>query len=344
MKISTFSSLYTFIFAFAFSFGTSRSELISANTNITSATSPTMTPSVFAPSLALLDFDPSFDPSGGRLSLMGLDPSEPLSKAEAAFLEATIREVFNSISEDMGIDLVADSVVIAKEVIVDADNNDANSNLRGRRNLPWNDQEMCTYQVGPNKGESIPGCIFDIDFYMDCYCHLCRDDDFVWDGNKITNPTPPPTPPPTRSPTAHPVAPPTVVGCNMCRDDDFTFDGNNIYKPTRAPTRAPIASPIEEEEDVVGLEEERGPDQPSTHIYVPRPEDVGGEKDRGPPTLIYVQTPPPAAAPIRRRSNKNKNKNKNRNKSIDFELLKKLQQSPFHRFRKIRKVRFGGRN
>ena len=98
-----------------------------------------------------------------------------------------------------------------------------------------------------------------------------------------------------------------------------------------------------EEEDDVGLEEERGPGFPL--IYVPRPEDVFGERDRVPPTLIYVQTPPPAAAPtpFRRNPNKNKNKNKNENKPIDFELLKKLQQSPFRRFRKVKKVRFGGR-
>jgi len=196
MKLSTFSTLFVIL---ASTSGTSHSasNLVSDEPS-TPLNTPTMAPSVeFA--LLDLDLDPDldFDPSGGlgRLSLLGLDPSKPLTDAEAFFLEATIREVFNNISKDMGIDLVADSVSVdvdvAKDavVVVDADNK---NNLQGNRKLPWNDREMCTYQTGPNVGESIPGCIFDIDFYMDCYCHLCRNDDFIWDGNKITNPTLPP--------------------------------------------------------------------------------------------------------------------------------------------------------
>ena len=34
--------------------------------------------------------------------------------------------------------------------------------------------EMCEHKFNPLKGEIIPGCVFDISFYQDCYCHNCN--------------------------------------------------------------------------------------------------------------------------------------------------------------------------
>lgn len=102
--------------------------------------------------------------------MLGLDPRIPLTKAEAAFLEATIRDVFNTIHEEEGIDLVADAVAIDGKFVEDTKSIESTDNLRGsdRKLRPLSDRERC-----PDKGETREYCC-NIEFYVD-YCELCDD-------------------------------------------------------------------------------------------------------------------------------------------------------------------------
>jgi len=95
---------------------------------------------------------------GGKLHLSGFNPTEPLTHAEATFLEDTIRDAYNEFHLEHGIDRVANSVFVDKDVVGASDiafglkhaiaNNDKTlkeenrSLLRGNRKLSWSDKEM----------------------------------------------------------------------------------------------------------------------------------------------------------------------------------------------------------
>jgi hypothetical protein len=268
---------------------------------------------------------PLIDPSGGHLSLVGLDLSKPLTEAEATFLEATIRDSFNQIHEEMGIDLVADSVTVGKNATGEVDNdnvdNDAssNSNLRGtRRELerniygkPGPDIRPCTHHSGPLKGYGIEGCEWNIEIFLDCRCWMCLDDDFEIGVVAHRDWTPAPY----------------YDFFRFLDDDDDYVNNKRVAKtsaapsvapsvapseaPSAAPSVAPSAAPTEEqEEDIsIGLEEERGPGEP------------------------FIFLPPPSASPGPRRSYNN---------PIEKDVLKKLKRSKFSRFHNIKKLQFRG--
>jgi len=330
MKLSTSSTLFG-ISAFA-ALTPNHSALVSAsessgndnnnnNNNydynfagFSSLPAPIMAPPDFDRSLALID------PTGGRLSLLGLDPSEPLTEAEASFLEATIRDAFNVIHEEMGINLVAGTVAIAKDMVagvgVGADDDASGpSSLRGGRKLPETDHEMCNYQYGPKKGQLIPDCIFDIEFYMDCYCHDCFDDDVMYYWN-------------LEKPSEAPV--PLDEKFFRFQDDDDSGIIKRRAAPSVAPSIAPsivpsiVPSVAPTDNRDIGLEVERGPREPVIR-YPPPPSNPEGP-------MIHPRPPSPSPSP--RRKSKPFNKN----------VLKRLRQSPFSRFRKVKRVRFQGGN
>eukprot|EP00532_Pseudo-nitzschia_australis_P019420 CAMPEP_0168309534 /NCGR_PEP_ID=MMETSP0142_2-20121227/66329_1 /TAXON_ID=44445 /ORGANISM="Pseudo-nitzschia australis, Strain 10249 10 AB" /LENGTH=353 /DNA_ID=CAMNT_0008262261 /DNA_START=22 /DNA_END=1084 /DNA_ORIENTATION=- len=63
-------------------------------------------------------FETPADPSlNGSLSLVGLDPRQQLTKAEAKFLEETLRDVFNMFPQENGMDLVTRSVSIQQDIV-----------------------------------------------------------------------------------------------------------------------------------------------------------------------------------------------------------------------------------
>jgi hypothetical protein len=288
----------------------SSENIINNNVSGVSA-SPTGAPSdSVAPTGAPPDSDmslPLIDPSGGHLSLLGIDLSEPLTKEEAAFLETTVREVFNKIHEEMDIDLVADSVTVGRDAVivdnhnddvVDANHKDAGSNLRGgsrklERNIygiPGPDIRPCTHHSGPLKGYGIEGCEWNIEIFLDCRCWMCLDDDFEIGVVAHRDWTP---------------APYYDFFRFLDDDDDYSerarATAKPTAKPTAAPSQAPSSSPTEDKEEIIGLEEERGPEEPP-HFY----------------------RPPPSPSPF------------------DQKLLKKLKKSRFPRFNNVKNARFHG--
>jgi hypothetical protein len=154
----------------------------SENNNVTGVSTP-------APTTAPQGFDPSslplIDPSANRLSLVGLDLSEPLTEAEVIFLESTIRDAFNKLHKIMGIDLIADSVAVGRDALFAAGNRITAGNLRGgNRKLERNiygksgpDIRPCTHHSGPLNGYGIEGCEWNIDFFLDCRCWMCSEDE-----------------------------------------------------------------------------------------------------------------------------------------------------------------------
>mmetsp|Transcript_15921 Transcript_15921/g.32892 ORF Transcript_15921/g.32892 Transcript_15921/m.32892 type:complete len:345 (-) Transcript_15921:169-1203(-) len=279
---------------------------------------------------------PSFDPDVTRLSLQGLDPSEPLTQAEAAFVETAIMQVFNEFHHANGIDLWADSVSVGtipslyNEALANftANNVTVSNNLRGGRQLerthkgiPGPDINYCHYRTGPKKGQWIPGCEFDITLYICCRCWLCQDDDWTFGWSWV----------PTRKPTSKPT---------MSADEQFLLwlddDGYKErypQKPTRKPTKAPTIAPTIAPTNAV-VEEERGPKEP---IFQEPP-----AKPVARPTQPQIHPRPPTNNNNKKRRRRNKNRN-NRpsNKNFDQEVLKKLQNSPFDRLHKIQNVGFG---
>ena len=204
-----------------------------------------------------------FDYHMNRLSLLGLDPSKPLTVEEAAFLEGTIQEAFNKFHQDMGIDLYAETVSVGTHAIfpnktLAADQNTTHtSNLRGGsgrklerefQGKPQQDWNWCWYRSGPKYGQWIPGCEFNVELYFCCRCWMCIDDDWAYMTKK-----------PTQKPT---------LGFYerldlFLGDDDFEF---MTKKPTAAPTKTPSKAPSEpptEKEEEIGLEKERSPEQPN---------------------------------------------------------------------------------
>jgi hypothetical protein len=229
---------------------------------------PSMAPTVPASSLADL-----LDPSGGtHLSLLGLlDPSEPLTEAEAAFLEGTVRDAFNKFHEEMGIDLYADSVTVGIDdgIVTNHNDNDASSsssssNLRGAsRNLerniygtPGPDIRPCTHHSGPLKGYGIEGCVWDIEIFLDCRCWMCLDDDFEIGVVAHRDWTPAPY----------------YDFFRFLDDDDDYFSATPSQVPSSSPSQvpsfAPSVAPTEEEDEdnSIGLEEERGPGEPNMYL------------------------------------------------------------------------------
>mmetsp|Transcript_6606 Transcript_6606/g.13079 ORF Transcript_6606/g.13079 Transcript_6606/m.13079 type:complete len:318 (-) Transcript_6606:251-1204(-) len=182
-------------------------------------------------------FETPADPSlNGSLSLVGLDPRHQLTKAEAKFLEETLRDVFNMFPQENGMDLVTRSVSIQQKIAAVPNNGDGGngkkrslrSGDRGRVNndkMHFRDDEMCEYKFGPLKGEVIPGCVFDISYYRDCYCHNC-DDDFQ--------------PNDTRHPSSAPSVHPLRKFLNNLDDDN---PPNDTRHPSASPSLAPSSVP-----------------------------------------------------------------------------------------------------
>lgn len=203
-------------------------------------------------------------PRSGTLSLLGLDLRIPLTRDEASFLEATLRDVFNRVHKTKGIDLVTDAVAIVhQEIAEDNSNSNTNSNLRGsdRKLRPTTDIERCFHDPwGPLKGQVIEDCCYDIEFVLDgIYCDLCDDgyydfmDDKLWERFDDV------------------LDQPDVY----IQDDVFyQYTDDDIYwkyiataapttappspSPTEAPSPAPTAAPTDRD---VALE--RGPKEPS---------------------------------------------------------------------------------
>jgi len=217
-------------------------------------------------------FETPADPSlNGSLSLVGLDPRQQLTKAEAKFLEETLRDVFNMFPQENGMDLVTRSVSIQQDIVnVPNDVSDGGINNGKKRSLRsgdrgphlnndkmhFRDDEMCEYKFGPLKGEVIPGCKFDISYYRDCYCHNC-DDDFQ--------------PNDTRHPSSAPSVHPLRKFLNNLDDDNPPNDTRHpSAAPSSAPSWAPTSSSLPSSAPVsaltnTGVQISRSPKQPSIY-------------------------------------------------------------------------------
>eukprot|EP00532_Pseudo-nitzschia_australis_P005441 CAMPEP_0168188560 /NCGR_PEP_ID=MMETSP0139_2-20121125/15750_1 /TAXON_ID=44445 /ORGANISM="Pseudo-nitzschia australis, Strain 10249 10 AB" /LENGTH=151 /DNA_ID=CAMNT_0008111081 /DNA_START=586 /DNA_END=1038 /DNA_ORIENTATION=+ len=85
------------------------------------------------------------DNNNGSISLVGLDPTKLLTKAEAAFFEEALRDVFNMFPQENGMDLVTRSVSIQQNIDIaavapnngdgDGNNNNSNNNNGKKRSL-----------------------------------------------------------------------------------------------------------------------------------------------------------------------------------------------------------------
>ena len=216
-------------------------------------------------------FEIPADPSHGSLSLVGLDPRQRLTKAEAAFMEEALRDVFNMFPQENGIDLVTRSVSIQQDIAnVLNDGSDGGNNNGKKRSLRsgdrgphlnndkmhFRDDEMCEYKFGPLKGEVIPGCVFDITFYRDCYCHNC-DDDYQ--------------PNDTRHPSSAPSVHPLRKFLNNLDDDNPPNDTRHpSASPSLAPSSVPTSSSLPSSAPVsaptdTGVQIERSPNEPSIY-------------------------------------------------------------------------------
>eukprot|EP00532_Pseudo-nitzschia_australis_P002484 CAMPEP_0168189298 /NCGR_PEP_ID=MMETSP0139_2-20121125/16270_1 /TAXON_ID=44445 /ORGANISM="Pseudo-nitzschia australis, Strain 10249 10 AB" /LENGTH=174 /DNA_ID=CAMNT_0008112121 /DNA_START=436 /DNA_END=957 /DNA_ORIENTATION=- len=69
----------------------------------------------------------------GSLSLVGLDPTMLLTRAETAFFEEALRDVFNMFPEENGIDLVTQSVSIQQNIVNAVPNNGDGGNGNGKK-------------------------------------------------------------------------------------------------------------------------------------------------------------------------------------------------------------------
>ena len=252
-----------------------------------------------------------FDPDMDRLTLLGLDPSIPLTDEEAAFLEETIQEVFDEMHAAMDIDLYAESVSVGTHALSFNETLAATSLRGGGRKL---EREMtgtpqidnyCWYPPGhPKAGEWRPGCEFDIDLYVCCRCWMCLDDDETagWKWR--------PTPEPVEGPrTRKPTPMPTLSfrdSVKWAEDDDF-FDRPSTKKPTSKPTLAPT-----KKQNDKGLE-------PEVRPFTSKP------------------TRAPAKKPIGRPGRRPR-------KPFNKQVLERIRVGPHKRFRNVRKVRFGRGN
>jgi hypothetical protein len=252
---------------------------------------------------------PSSSMEESLLTLYGLDRNVPLTKDEAEFLEAVIQYSYNEVEDDYS----AKSVLIEDDVIDydDEDNNRSllrgSSNNKGVRNLV-SDQEMCHDE----NFEVIPGCTFEMDFYIDPYCTHCLSDD---EPNMTREPSSAPSLPPTLPPTRDPCNDPNNYRIGIaCDDDDSHNSGYKNYKNK--------VSRSDEDEDVVSeQEQEQGPQYP--------PPPTGTH----PVDEIIPVVPPIISRPIR----------PTRPTMAEI-ILKKLNKSRFNRFKSVQKVRVSSYN
>lgn len=318
----------------------------SSETDDVSGVALTTAPQVFdTPSLSLID------PSANRLSLVGLDLSEPLTESEATFLETTIRDAFNRLQKKMGIDLIANSVAVGRDALVAAGNRIAAGNLRGgnrklERNIygePGSDIKPCTHQSGPLKGYEIEGCEWDIEIVLECRCLMCSEDEddtndlgleeerYPRDPSQL-NPeqrdqldqphlhtTPQFWEPeqPNRPQQPNPVD-------NMDFDQPHWNRSPQFWEPKQR-NRYPQPNPVDEEVF----------DRP-TYWRPPRPQQWNFEQREEPNQPSYWR-PPQISKPKKRNRSPQSN-------YIDEEILKLLKESPFRRFHNLNKLRFGGGN
>ena len=196
---------------------------------------------------APVSVDPIFDSGMNHLFLQGLDPREPLTEDEAAFVESAIKGVFNKIHQAAGIDLSVESVSVGTHAAIFFDNStlvnstttdNPTGNLRGGRNLelgfsynPESDLNFCHYQRGPKRGEWIPGCEFDITLYITDCCWMCIDDDAQY--GKLPE-----------GAVIIPTSPPTFGFRHfMLLDDDYDHRSEPTKMPTKNPTGKPTRKP-----------------------------------------------------------------------------------------------------
>ena len=248
------------------------------------------------------------------LTLYGLDRSVPLTKDEAAFLEEVIQDAYNEVEDDY----FAKSVLIEDGVV---DYNDEGGNnrslLRGssinnnNRKL-ISDQEMCHDE----NLEVIPGCTFEIDFYIDPYCNYCAFDD---EPNMTREPSSVPSRPPTLPPTRDPCNDPNNYRFGLACDDDDDDSYNSGYKNNYKNQVSSSSS----SQDAVS-EQEQLPPQPPL-IYYPPPPTGTRPVDEISPVVPPIISPPirPTMAEI---------------------ILKKLNKSRFNRFKFVKKVRLSSSN
>ena len=215
------------------------------------------------------------DNNNGSVSLVGLDPTKLLTKAEAAFFEEALRDVFNMFPQENGIDLVTRSVSIQQNIANVVPNGSGGGNDNGKKRslrsgdrgphlnndkMHFRDDEMCEYKSGPLIGEVIPGCKFDITFYRDCYCHNC-DDDYQ--------------PNDTRHPSSAPSVHPLRKFLNNLDDDNPPNDTRHpSASPSLAPSSVPTTSSLPSSAPVSaptnnGVQIKRSPNEPSIYqIYM----------------------------------------------------------------------------
>jgi hypothetical protein len=158
-------------------------------------------------------------------------------------LEEVIQDAYNEVEDDY----FAKSVLIEDNVIDYDDNAFGNgrSLLRGSNNNRKliSDQEMCHDE----NREVIPGCTFEIDFYIDPYCNNCAfDDEPNMTAEPSSVPSRPPTLPPTRDPCNDPNNYRIGIACDDDDDDDDSYSSSNKNKVVVAeesPPQPPFVYP-----------------------------------------------------------------------------------------------------
>jgi hypothetical protein len=183
---------------------------------------------------------PSSSLEESLLTLFGFDRSVALTKDEAVFLEKVIQDAYNEVEDDY----FAKSVLIEDDAI-DYDDNVGGNNrsfLRGSTNninrKLVSDQEMCHDE----NFEVIPGCTFEIDFYIDPYCTHCEFNDVP---NMTAEPSSVPTRPPTLPPTRDPCNDPHNYRIGISCDDDRHNNGykNKVVVAEKSPPEPPLVYP-----------------------------------------------------------------------------------------------------
>jgi hypothetical protein len=301
------------------------------------------------------------DPSANRLSLVGLDLSEPLTESEATFLETAIRDAFNRLHKKMGIDLIANSVAVGRDALVAVGNRIAAGNLRGgNRKLERNmygesgsDIEPCTHQSGPLKGYEIEGCEWDIEIVLECRCLMCSEDEDDTKNDLGLEEARSPREPSQLSPEQrdqldqpHLHTTPEFWKSEQYNRvprsnpvDKVAFDQPTYWRPPQfwepeQHTRSPESNPVDKE----------GFDRPTywrpPQFWNPnqrnRPQKWNFEEFQKPNQPVYWR-PPQISKPKKRNRSPQSN-------LVDNEILKLLKESPFRRFHKLNKVRFGRGN